>query len=82
MHTPEIIDQYVENTQQRNEKHGGIFCFEADGNHDTSKETNGTNSNANGTPTISLENEPEEEKDEKDSSGKLKVGSIRGRGIR
>lgn len=68
METPEIIEQDIKNTQQSNKKHSGIFCFESNGNHNTSKKSNWTKCHTTESPRISFEYEAEEKEDEKNSS--------------
>lgn len=79
---PKIVDQHVENTEQCNQKHSRVFCFESDCDHDTCEESEGADGNSTGTPTVALENEAEEEEDKEDSASELKVRSVRGGGVR
>lgn len=81
MNAPEIINQNIEDTQQCNEEHSRIFCFESNCNHDTCEKSDCTDCNTTCTPAISSENEAEEEEDEKDSTCELKVGPVCRRGI-
>ena len=76
-HTPEIVDDDVEHAQQRDKKHGRIFCLKSNHNHDTCKEPNRANRDTNYIPTISFEDETKEQEDKEHPTSELKVGFIR-----
>ena len=82
VHAPKVVDQYIEDTQQCDEKHCRVLCLESHCDHNTCKETKSADCNATGTPTISLEDKPKEEEDKKNSSRELEISSIFGGCIR
>lgn len=76
IYTPKVVDQDVEHTEQCYQKHGRVFCFESNGDHNTCEKAKGADGDSTGTPTVALEDEAEEEEDEKDSARKLEIGSV------
>jgi hypothetical protein len=81
IYTPKVVDQDVEHTEQCYQKHGRVFCFESNGDHDTCEKAKGADGDSTGTPTVALEDKAEEEKDKEDSPSKLKVRSVLGGGV-
>lgn len=71
-HSPEVVDQDVEDAENDNEKRGAPLGLETDDNHDASHKANGRNNDSSNGPG-STENKAHKEEDEQDTTSKLKV---------
>jgi hypothetical protein len=67
-----VVDEYVEDAQERNEEARTVFRLEPDGDHDASAEADDGDEDAGKRP-IALENEADEEEDEEDPAGELEA---------
>lgn len=69
---PEVIDDDVEDAQDDHQDDSAPLSFEPDNNHHASHESQNANQSPADAP-LSTENEPNEQEDEQNSSGKLEV---------
>lgn len=71
-HSPEVVDEQVEDAQNDNKHYSAPLGLESDNDHDTS---HGTKKNDNQSPEAPLacEDEANKEENEQDAAGKLKV---------
>jgi hypothetical protein len=75
--TPKIIHDNVRHAKECNEKDSRILGLESNRNHNTCKKSDRAECKPSYTPRSTSEDTAEEKEDEQDSSGELKVGSIR-----
>lgn len=81
-HTPKIIHDNIRHAQQCNEEDGRILGLESNCDHNACKKPDRAERNPSDTPRPTAEDKPEEKENEQDSSGELKVGSVRGVWVR
>lgn len=71
-HSPEVVHQNVEDTQNKDQEGGAELGLESDNNHHTGNQTNDRHTNSPDGP-FSAEHKADEEENEEDTAGQLEV---------
>lgn len=73
-----VVDEHVEDTQERNQEASRVLCLEAHSDHDARAEPDDRDEHASKGP-VALEDEADKEEDEQDSACELEAGQVSSR---